>query len=338
MDAGKPSVPAITGPTGCGKTGLVLALAEKIPLEAVCCDSRKVYRGADIGAAKPTAEQQERVAFHLLDLVEPQAGFSVQQYVAAAQPVIAGIRAGGRLPVIEGGTGLYLEALMGGYDFGSAPPVPELRDAFAALWESDRESLAARLQEMFPGVESEIDLRNPPRVVRFIERKLVAELPDSEVGRSLAVLGLTAKEDAVMSARRAAAGRARAAEPLDLRGYILTVEREALGKRIAQRTGEMLAAGLVEEVEALLKAGVPRKAQVFAGIGYSEVLLFLEGRVSREELAELITVHTRQFARRQDTWNRNRFGDFRQVPYTTPEERAAALEYFVSEFPALLGA
>ncbi len=338
MDAGKSQVPAITGPTGCGKTGLVLDLAEKIPLEVVCCDSRKVYRGADIGAAKPTAEQQRRVAFHLLDLVEPQESFSVQQYVAAALPVIADVRARGKLPVIEGGTGLYLEALMGGYDFGGAPPVPELRDAFAWLWESDRESLVARLQELFPSVESEIDLHNPPRVVRFIERKLVAELTGSEVGRSLAKLGLAVAEDAVKSARRAAVGRAPAAEPLDVRGYVLTTEREVLRKRIAQRTEEMLNAALIEEVEALLKAGVPPDAQVFAGIGYSEVLLFLEGRVSQEELAELITVHTCQFARRQDTWNHNRFGDFRQMPYTTSEERATAREFLADEFSALLGA
>ncbi len=336
MDADKSQVPAITGPTGCGKTGLVLALAEKIPLEVVCCDSRKVYRGTDIGAAKPTAEQQRRVAFHLLDLVEPQESFSVQQYVAAALPVIADVRARGKLPVIEGGTGLYLEALRGGYDFGGAPPVPELRAVFAGLWESDRESLVARLQELFPSVKSEIDLHNPPRVIRFIERKLVAELTDSEVGRSLAKLGLAVAEDAVTSARREAAGRAPAAEPLDVRGYVLITEREVLRKRIAQRTEEMLNGGLIEEVEALLKTGVPPEAQVFAGIGHSDVLLFLEGRVSREELAELITVRTRQFARRQDTWNRNRFGDFRQVPHTTPEERATARKLLASEFSALL--
>jgi len=338
MDASKSQVPIITGPTGCGKTGLVLALAEKIPLEVVCCDSRKVYRGADIGAAKPTAEQLGRVAFHLLDLVEPQKSFSVQQYVAAALPVVADIRAKGKLPLIEGGTGLYLEALMKGYDFGGAPPVPELRDAFVGLWESDRESLVTRLKELFPDAEREIDLRNPPRVVRFIERKLVAELTDREAGRSLAKLGLAVAENAVKDARREAASRAPAAKPLDVRGYVLTTEREVLRKRIARRTEEMLNAGLIEEVEGLLKAGVPRKSQMFAGIGYSEVLLFLEGRVPREELAELIAVHTRQFARRQDTWNGNRFRGFQQVPYTTSEERAAAVEHFAGEFSGLLGA
>jgi len=331
-------VPAITGPTGCGKTGLVLALAEKIPLDVVCCDSRKVYRGADIGAAKPTAEQQKRVAFHLLDLVEPQDSFSVQQYVTAALPAIADIRAKDRLPVIEGGTGLYLEALMSGYDFGGAPPVQELREAFAEQWESDRESLIARLQELFPDAEHEIDLRNPPRVVRFIEKKLVGELADGEIKRHLAKLGIEAAGNAVKNARRESKRRARTTEPLDVRGYVLKTEREVLRQLIVQRTEEMLEGGLIKEVESLLKASVPRKAQVFAGIGYREVLLFLEGQVSREELAELITVHTRQFARRQDTWNSSRFRGFQQVPFTTPKERAAASEYFAGELSGLLRA
>ncbi len=336
MDAGKSSVPAITGPTGCGKTELTLALAEKLPLEVVSCDSRKVFRGADIGAAKPTAERQRRVPFHLLDLADPQESFSVQQYVAAALTAIEEIRARDKLPVIEGGTGLYLEALMHGYDFGGAPPVPEIRDALAKLWEGDREALVSNLKKLFPGKAGEVDLHNQRRVVRFVERKVVAEVADEEVERILKKLKLKKAAKAVKCARREAKARVSSAKPLRVRGYTLAIEREALAERIARRTEEMLAAGLIEEVKKLLAAGVPREAQVFSGIGYSEVLLFLDGEVSREELAELISAHTRQFARRQDTWNKNRFSDFAQVLYTTPEERAAALQLLEGELSALL--
>jgi tRNA dimethylallyltransferase len=338
MDAGRSFVPAITGPTGCGKTELTLALAEKIPLEIVSCDSRKVFRGADIGAAKPTAEQQERVPFHLLDLVDPVESFSVQQYVAAALPVIADIRARGKLPLIEGGTGLYLEALKRGYDFGGAPPVPELRDALAKLWERDQEALVSALEKLFPGAADKVDLHNHRRVVRLVERKVVVQLSQDKAEQTLDELGLGEAVKAVKSARREAQSRASSARPVNVRGYTLEVEREVLAERIARRTDDMLASGLIEEVKQLLGADVPREAQVFSGIGYSEVLLYLDGDASLKELAELIAAHTRQFARRQDTWNRNRFGGFRRIPYTTREERAAALGLLTDELSALRSA
>src|SRR4030042_5605351 len=112
MDERSFEVAAITGPTASGKTELVLALAERIPLEVLSCDSRKVFREADIGAAQPTKAQRERVPFHLLDLVEPTESFSVQQYVSAAYPLVQQVRKRGNLPLIEGGSGVYLEALM----------------------------------------------------------------------------------------------------------------------------------------------------------------------------------------------------------------------------------
>ncbi|OGK11214.1 MAG: hypothetical protein A2Y63_01495 [Candidatus Riflebacteria bacterium RBG_13_59_9] len=331
MDERSFEVAAITGPTASGKTELVLALAERIPLEVLSCDSRKVFREADIGAAKPTKAQRERVPFHLLDLVEPTESFSVQQYVSAAYPLVQQVRKRGNLPLIEGGSGLYLEALMRGYDFRCAPPVPELRRAIAEAWHCRGEAFIAALQSAFPGVTGQIDTHNLPRIVRFIEHKVAGELSVKEAREALGRLGMSQATGAVKEARLCAVRVSGAGSPLRSRGYTLVVERSTLAKRIAARTEQMLASGLIEEVEALLARGVCPDAQLFSGIGYREVLLFLQGEVPREDLAELISLRTRRFAKRQDTWDRNRFPDFQSLPFTTPDERQKARELLARE-------
>jgi len=316
-------IPAIVGPTACGKTSLALALAARLPLEIVCCDSRKVYRGLDIGSAKPTASERESACFHLLDMVEPSAGFSVQEFVQAAHSAIAGIRERGRLPLLEGGTGLYIEALAEGYDFGQAPPLRVLRRQFNQAWERGSEMLRSRVRSL-PGAGA-VDLDNPRRVIRLLERVLMS-INEAECAALLDALGFTPAQEEVMQARKAAsASRPQPLPPLVLMGYRLEVQREALEARIHTRTGQMLANGLVDEVRTILDAGVPPGAQSLSGIGYSEAVSFLQGDLSFQELAELITIHTRQYAKRQDAWNRIRFKHFTLLAFTTPAEQAEAL-------------
>lgn len=316
---------AIAGPTACGKTELVLRLAESCPSEAVSCDSRKVFRGADIGSAKPTAQERARARFHMLDLVEPQEGYSAQQYVVAAQPAIADILRRGMLPLIEGGTGLYLEALMRGYDFRRTPPLPKLRQLALAAWESGAENLRQKMTRLFPGQCLMTDMLNRPRVMRLLERMFVAELELQEALRALGELGFSEAEAEVFAARSLSV-KAKAPVGTPIHGVRLHTERDALWQRIELRTRQMINYGLVAEVEALMSAGVPPGAQVMTGIGYREVVMHLRGELAFEDLAPLISLRTRQFAKRQDTWNRNRFAEFEQIAYTSMDERDAAFK------------
>jgi tRNA dimethylallyltransferase len=323
MSPSRQDIPAIVGPTACGKTELVLRLAQRFPIEVVSCDSRKVFRGADIGAAKPTADEQARVRFHMMDLVEPDAAYSVQDYVQAALPVVNDIRSRGRIPLIEGGSGLYLEALMRGYDFRRTPPLPALRALMSEAWKSDKEKFNTRLLSAFPEYGTRVDVHNLPRVVRFVERMLVTDLAESDARGALNSLGMDSAADEIMRARGKSSGE-KTLPPMPVHGFALFVDRNALSARIEQRTEIMLREGLIEEVQTLLARGVSPDAQVFTGIGYRETLMFLQAKIERAELAPLISLRTRQFAKRQDTWNRNRFAGFTRLEYTAAQEKDSA--------------
>jgi tRNA dimethylallyltransferase len=323
MPPSRQDIPAIVGPTACGKTELVLRLAQRFPIEVVSCDSRKVFRGADIGAAKPTADEQARVRFHMMDLVEPDAAYSVQEYVQAALPVISDIRSRGRIPLIEGGSGLYFEALMRGYDFRHTPPLPALRALMSEAWKSDKEEFNARLLSVFPEYGTRVDVHNLPRVVRYVEKMLITELAENDAMRALNSLSMGSAASEIMRARCKSSG-GKTLPPMPVHGFALFVDRNALTARIEQRTEMMLRSGLIEEVQALLALGVSPDAQVFTGIGYRETLMFLQAKIARAELAPLVSLRTRQFAKRQDTWNRNRFAAFTRLEYTTAQEKESA--------------
>lgn len=325
MNTCRLEIPAIAGPTACGKTGLVLRLAAQFPIEVLSCDSRKVFIGADIGAAKPTKDEQEQVRFHLMDLVQPNDSYSVQQYAMAANESIAEIRQRGMLPLIEGGTGLYLEALMRGYDFHQAPPLPKLRELMHASWASNNTKLIAAVQGLFPRESTRVDMQNLPRVIRLLEGMLVAQACEEEAMRALEALGFYAAKDEVLLARRQCNSGCGIA-PVPIHGFSLLTERAELARRIEMRTEQMIADGLVSEVKTLISSGIAENSQVLTGIGYREAAMYLRKEITLEHLAPLISLRTRQFAKRQDTWNRNRFCGFEQVPFTTEQERDTAYE------------
>lgn len=293
--------PILVGPTGIGKTAVALALAELVPLEVVSADSRQVYRGLDVATAKPTPRERRRVPHHLLDLVRPGERYSAGRFAVEAAEAIAAIRQRGKLPLVVGGTGLYVRALTDGL-FAEPPLDRPRREALAAVTGAmDNPTLvrwAGRLDPGFPGGGGR------QRAARAVEMALLT-------GHSLTWW------------QRSAASSG-AVRPWFVR---LTAPRAVLHQRIAARADEMLRRGLVEEVAAALADGAPLAGPGMDGIGVREAVAVLQGRLPRETLVDAVTVATRQYAKRQETWFRNQLGDEVLVLDATrsPEQVAAAI-------------
>ncbi|MGH2446487.1 MAG: tRNA (adenosine(37)-N6)-dimethylallyltransferase MiaA [Candidatus Limnocylindria bacterium] len=276
--SGRASVPllGIVGPTASGKTDLALALARRLPVEILVADSRQVYRGMDIGTAKPNAAARASVQHHLLDVVSPDEPFTVAQWVERARAAIPQIAAHGRLPMVVGGTGLYVSALVDGHDYASQAWTPEVRERLDAELDADGlEPLAARLMERDPEAATAIDLRNPRRVLRALER--------SEAGG-----GGVAPRSEPYGGRVALVGVAR--------------PREALNRRIDERAAWLFANGLLEEVQRLRDAGFGPELRPMTGHGYAEAMRHLAGEWPLADAIEATARRTRQYAKRQLTW------------------------------------
>ncbi|OLC69448.1 MAG: tRNA (adenosine(37)-N6)-dimethylallyltransferase MiaA [Gemmatimonadetes bacterium 13_1_40CM_4_69_8] len=274
----RPFVPVLVGPTGVGKTAVAAALAALEPLTVISADARQVYRGLDIGTAKPDAVTLARVPHLGLDLVEPGERYSAGRYAREAAGWLAAVRAAGRLPVVVGGTGFYVRALADGL-FREPPLEPGRRDRLRA-WAHGLEASrlarwAGRLDPRYPGGGRQ-------RAARAVEVALLT-------GRALSWWQREARELGVMRP-----------------WYIhLTMPRAALRQRVAERVDRMLAGGLVAEVRGVLARGVPADALGLDGVGYREVIAMLQGRLPELALREAIVAATRRYAKRQDTWFRN---------------------------------
>jgi tRNA dimethylallyltransferase len=288
----------IVGPTAVGKTAVGLALAARWPLEVVSADSRQIYRRLDIGTAKPTRKERARVTHHGLDLVDPGARYSAGHFARDAEGWLADIHSRGRMPVVIGGTGLYIRALAEG--LFREPPLDAARrrslDAFTARLEPlELLRWAGRLDPGFRGGGRQ-------RAARAIEVALLTGHPLSYWQQ---------------------AARARAA--LDPWYIALTVPRPVLHQRIARRAEEMIRRGLIEEVASVLADGHAAAAPGLDGIGIREAVEYLHGQRPRESVAEAISVSTRQYAKRQQTWFRHQLeGPVLTVDATRPPERLAA--------------
>ncbi len=271
----------IVGPTASGKSVLGVHIAEQWGGEVVACDSTQVYRGFDIGTAKPDAAERRGIPHHLLDLIEPQELFTAGEYRRRADLVLADLHARGRLPVVTAGTGLYLRALLEG--LSDAPQrSAQLRERLQALGEKGPGHLHRVLQRIDPAAARRIASRDRQKLVRAIEISLLAGKPVTEVHRS---------------------GR----EPLA--GFAalrigLNPPRAALHARIEARFGRMIERGWLAEVAALMRSGVPAGAKPFDFIGYRQLREHLEGRMSLAAAASAITQATRRYAKRQLTWFR----------------------------------
>lgn len=271
---------ALVGPTAVGKTDLSLALADRVPLEVLVADSRQVYRGMDIGTAKVDTAARRRVPHHLLDLVEPSEPFAVAQWVEQARALVPQIAARERLPLIVGGTGLYVTALLDGFDFAGQPWSPALRQTLTDELEAEGLAvLAGRLGRLDPTSAAQTDLRNPRRVLRALER---AEL-----------------------AGNGAAGTVRAA-PYPGRTALLGLRRPlvVLDRRIGERAEAMFRGGLLGETRVLLERGLDPSLPALTGHGYAEAARHLAGEWSLEQAIEVTVRRIRRHARRQMSWFR----------------------------------
>ncbi|MDP9006955.1 MAG: tRNA (adenosine(37)-N6)-dimethylallyltransferase MiaA [Actinomycetota bacterium] len=269
---------AIVGPTASGKSAVALALARRCPdVEIVSVDSMQVYRGMDIGTAKPTAAERAEVPHHLLDLVDPDEEFSLARFQAAARAVVAGIEARGRRALLVGGTGLYVRAVIDELDLPGR--YPDARASVEA--DADTERLHRRLADLDPGAAARMQPTNRRRVVRALEVTLGSGRPFSSFGPGLAVY-----------------------PPSPFTQIGLRAAPPVLDRRITGRFASMLDAGLVAEVEALAVRRPPLSATAGQALGYRELLAHLAGRCSLDEAAGETVRRTRRFARRQLRWFR----------------------------------
>lgn len=285
----------IAGPTAVGKSEVTLLLAERLNGEIISVDSMQVYRGLDLGTAKPSPEERRRVPHHLLDVVELSESFDAGQFVARAGDAVAEIQARGRLPILCGGTGLYFKALLEG--LGDAPPADAgLR---AELERTSLENLLRELAARDPATFARIDRRNPRRLVRALEVIRLTGRPCSE---QRAVWNLSPGSHL--------------SSPI----FALSRASDDLRARIDARVDRMFERGLVQETEALLERGLEQNRTAMQAIGYRQVVEHLRGERSLAETVALVKQKTRQFAKRQMTWFR------RQLPVNwievAPEESA----------------
>jgi len=273
----------LTGATAVGKTPVGIALAERLGAEIVSMDSMAIYRGMDIGTAKPSAIERTKVPHHLLDIVAPSEEYSVAQYVEAAAVVVAEIRARGREPLFVGGTPLYLKSLLRGLFAGPPADWKLRREIEQELAEVGQQALYDRLAQVDPVAASHIHPHDTRRLIRALE-------VFRATGEPISHQQLTFEE-----------GR----PSHQCRVFVLRRRREELHARIAGRVEAMVDAGLVNEVRRLTSGGRQLGLTARQAVGYREALAYLAGEYDRDEMIARIKARTRRFAKRQNTWFRS---------------------------------
>jgi tRNA dimethylallyltransferase len=279
----KPRLLVLIGPTAIGKTRLSLELAAKYECEIISGDSMQVYRGMDIGTAKASKAERRLVPHHLIDIHDPEDPFSVAEFQELVRELIPQIHQRGKLPFIVGGTGLYIESVCYDYRFtevGTDQQFRDDQDAFAD--QRGEEALHDKLRAIDPESAERLHYNDRRRVIRALEIAHVSGIPLSEH------MANQTKDS-----------------PYELCIIGLTMDRALLYKRIEERIDAMMESGLVEEVRSLLAAGCPRDTVSMKGLGYKEIISFLEGELSLEAAVYLLKRNTRHYAKRQLSWFRH---------------------------------
>lgn len=278
-----PPLMAIVGPTAVGKTALGIALAQRLDGEIVSADSRQIYRQMDIGTAKPDAQELAAAPHHLIDIRDPDEEFSLATYQELAYAAIDDILSRGKLPLLVGGTGQYLAALLEGWRIPHVAPQPALRTELEReAVERGAEALHARLAAVDPAAASQIAASNVRRVVRALEVYLVTGVPIS-------------------------AQQTRVAPPYDIRTIWLNRPRDQIYRRADARVDAMIAAGLLDEVKRLCECGYGWDLPSMSSLGYIQFQPYFAGQTSLDECITRLKFDTHSFIRRQDSW-------FRRLP------------------------
>lgn len=276
--ANKGHVAFIVGPTGVGKTDLSLAIAEELNAEIISADSRYLYKGMDIGTAKPVPEELARVPHHLVNVAEIDEPWSLSKFINEALTTVKEIQKKQKMPLIVGGTGQYIRALIEGWEIPAQPTDPKLREAITE-WagEVGGSELHRRLSILDPVAAEQIDYRNVRRTIRALE-----------------VILHTGKKFSALRNRK----------PIDFSYKIagLMLPREVLYQRIDDRIAKMISCGFIEEVKTLIAAGFTLDDPPFSAIGYPEIVHYLNGESTLEESIIGVKKRTRQFVRRQANW------------------------------------
>lgn len=272
----------LTGPTASGKTALSIRLAKEYDCEIVCMDSMQIYRGMNIGTAKPTEEEMAGIPHHMLDVADPVEAFSVARYQELAEECIADIHARGKRALLVGGTGLYLRALRQPMAMGDVSADEGVRAELEALAaeEGGKQRLHDMLEAVDPETAARLHLNDVRRAVRALEVHRLTGVPFS-------------KQPQLQTESR-----------FVYRVASLTMDRALLYGRIEKRVDQMIGQGLVDEVRGLLDGGVPADCQAMKAIGYKEIVPYIRGESTWEETDYLLKLNTRHYAKRQLTWMR----------------------------------
>lgn len=272
----------IAGPTAVGKTDISIKIAKRLNTEIISSDSMQIYKYMDIGSAKVSKEEQGVVNHHLIDIIDPKEEFSVSDYKDKAQNIISKLHNIGKIPVVTGGTGLYINSLICNMSFTESSKDEEYREQIERV---ARDKGNEYVHSMLKGIDSEsyrlIHPNNLKRVIRALEVYHLTGRPFSDF-----------KEDNMYSC------------DYDLHYYILNMDREKLYNRINKRVDVMLQNGLIEEVKWLIDYGCTKDMQSMKGIGYKELISYLQGEITYSEAVEEIKKGSRNYAKRQLTWFR----------------------------------
>ena len=283
MNSKKIKIGAVVGCTASGKTSLAIELARRLDGEIICCDSMQIYKGMDIGTAKPTPEERAAVPHHLFDICSPEQTYSCADFVRDATAAVEEISSRGKLPVFCGGTGLYLDRFLRGGNSDEAQSDENLRRELEAfVREHGVDALHGRLRELDPESADAIHKNNVKRVIRALEICMLSGRKKSEIDRENSAL--TERYDYTVI-------------------YPFYNDREILYGRINRRVDMMIEDGLVEETRRLLEGGVFEKSQTASqAIGYKEIIPYIRGEASLSDCVELLKTATRKYAKRQMTW------------------------------------
>ena len=279
----------VLGPTGVGKSGFAIKLAKLFNGEIISADSVQVYKGLNIGSAKITTDEMQGVAHHAIDILQPDQEFSVFEFVVLTKKLLAQINQKGKLPIVVGGTGLYVKALLEGYDFGGSGRNSQFREK---LWAMDENQLFAMLQKIAPERAAQIEVNDKKKLIRALEIVEFGSQPKSH-GTNINFLA-----------------------------FALTMPREGLYEKINARVDEMVEQGLIKEVADLKAQGLTEQNQSMKAIGYKEVLWFLDGKIQKQQMIDLIKQHTRNYAKRQMTYLRGM-----KIPFFDVSEEQKIIEY-----------